>query len=427
MPSALTSRLTTGLITGLITKVTGPLDDPILRVLVVLTFVRTLGRGVVLTLTVLYFTRVVGLSVGQIALVLTVANGLGVLASYAGGHLADRHSARVLNAGALVGSGVVLACYTVASSFWPILVLACLSSIMQSTGGSANSAMVARGFTGPGRVNARAVMRSITNLGIALGGLLAGAALAVDTAAAYRVAMLLGASAFVGASFLVRRLPDSVDAPRPSLGGDEAEPVDARPRPPYRDLRYVALTVLTGIFAMQFAVTEMGLALWVTQRTSAPPVVVSGLLILNTAMVVLLQVPLSKRTHEIPYAARTAALAGVVMFTACLVYSVTGSTGLVVTIALLVLAMVVHTIAELLGAAAQWGLSFELAPTARAGAYQGFAQMGFGLGMTAAPFVVTHTAIANGSTGWLVLGSIFLAAGIGTWLVCRHAEPHPAG
>lgn len=80
-----------------------------------------------------------------------------------------------------------------------------------------------------------------------------------------------------------------------------------------------------------------------------------------------------------------------------------------------------HTFAEVLSQAGAWGLDFELADPARAGAYQGVFGMGFSLGALASPIVVNATAITFGLLGWVMLGVIFLAAAFGIWLISRRA------
>ncbi|WP_259064679.1 hypothetical protein [Microbacterium sp. AK031] len=70
--------------------------DPVLRALVTVTAVSRIGREVFLTVTVLFFTLIIGVSAGEAAVVLAVSSACGVLASFLGGWLADRSSARRL-------------------------------------------------------------------------------------------------------------------------------------------------------------------------------------------------------------------------------------------------------------------------------------------------------------------------------------------
>lgn len=382
------------------------------------TAVRTLGRGVFFTLTVLYLTRIAGMSVAEVATLLTIANAVGVLSSYAGGRLADVVSARRIVQVLLVVEGVALASYTAVTSFGPALTVACLVAAANRGGSSALSAVLARGFRGSERVRARALTRTITNAGIAVGGGVAGIALLLDTAAAYRTTMVLAGGAYLAASWICRRLPASVDAaPR-----DRTQPVAGRG--PVRDPRYVAMTFLAAVFSLQFAVTEIAMPIWVTEHTSAPPVMVSVLLLVNTVVVIALQVPLSRRTHQVPVAARAVLSGALCMAAACLVFAVSGETsGVALTVALLLVAMLVISLGEVLQQSGVFGLAFELAPISHAGAYQGFFGMGYAVGQTVAPLVVAHTILRAPLMGWTTVAAMLATAGAAMVVICRGAEP----
>ena len=79
---------------GLFTRLAASVSDPVLRILVSATLISRVGRGIFITVTVLYFTFIVGLAPHEVAIVLAAASGAGVVASLAGGWLADRFSAR---------------------------------------------------------------------------------------------------------------------------------------------------------------------------------------------------------------------------------------------------------------------------------------------------------------------------------------------
>jgi MFS family permease len=172
---------------------------------------------------------------------------------------------------------------------------------------------------------------------------------------------------------------------------------------------------------MQFGVGEIGVPLWIANETEAPEVLVAAVLILNTVIVVLFQVPLSRGTHDPRKAGRVSALAAWLMAVACFVYA--SATGLPAgfAIAVIVLAALAHAFAEVLSQAGGWGLSFELADPVRAGTYQGVFSMGYSVGAMAAPLVVTSTALTHGLGGWTILAAIFLASGLGTWAIARSA------
>jgi MFS family permease len=405
----------------LLTRIRGAFDDAVLGKLVAATFVSTLGRGVFITLTVLYFSLIVGLTPGEVALLLTISGAIGVATSYLGGHIADLVSAKRLVTVLVVLEAVALMCYPLANSFTSALLVACVVTATERAANSARGAIIARAFTGSRRVAARAVLRTVTNVGIALGSAAGGVALLVGTPAAYRWIMVAAGILTLASASLLARLPRSVDAPPREPLATGATRIRGG-KPPFRNPRYLALTALSGIFGMQFGLAEVGVPLWIVHATDAPTALYSMLLILNTVLVIAFQVPLSRGTHDVGYAGKLSLVAGALMVVACLFYA--GSAGLAVAaaVAFLVAGTIVHSFGEVLSSASNWGLSFELADPLRAGAYQGVFAMGFSLGAMAAPLVVTSTTLSLGTLGWLMLGAIFLASAAGIWLITvRHS------
>ncbi|HZU94876.1 MAG TPA: MFS transporter [Microbacterium sp.] len=124
---------------GLRSRISASLSDPVLNALVTAVAVSRIGRGVFLAVTVLFFTQIVGLSAGEAAVVLAASSGCGVVASFLGGWLADRWSARRLTFGFEALGGILLAAYAFAGDFVSALVLASLSGFFDSMGHSART------------------------------------------------------------------------------------------------------------------------------------------------------------------------------------------------------------------------------------------------------------------------------------------------
>ena len=389
--------------------------DPLLRGLVASTLVGALGRGVFFTLTVLYFTRFVGFDPIAIGVGLTIAGGVGVATSMLGGTLADRFGAKPVLVVLTLLQGASLAAYAWSTHYAVFLVLAALVVGSTNAGYSARSALVARGFASAEQVTARATMRVATNVSIALGAAIAALALAADTGEAYRLAMTGAGAVYLVSALLVLRLPArDVHAEH---GATDPSPQ----RKPWRDRRYLALTVFNGLAVMQFTLFEVGVPVWVAEHTSAPDTLVSLLLLGNTVLVIALQIPLARGTGGVRGASRAALLAGVAMAVACGLYAASSVGAGVVVIVTLLAAAVGHTVAELLFSAGGWSLGFELADPRRAGAYQGMLGVGTALGSMAAPLLITSTVLTIGAPGWAVLAGVLLVAGVGMHLVGRSA------
>jgi hypothetical protein len=192
---------------------------------------------------------------------------------------------------------------------------------------------------------------------------------------------------------------------------------------PLRDRTYVASTLLNAVVAIHFGLTTVGMPLWVADHTNAPTVVVSALLLVNTAYVALFQIRASRGTQDLRTAGRSVRRAGLLLLAACLLFAVAGHLGAAAATAVLLLGALASSAAETQGEAGSWGMAFELADPARAGAYQGLSQTGHALALMLGPAVVTTTAIDHGTAGWIALGGLFAAAGTATGVVANRAAP----
>jgi hypothetical protein len=170
-------------------------------------------------------------------------------------------------------------------------------------------------------------------------------------------------------------------------------------------------------------VLSLGLPLWIVERTSAPPVLAALVLVLNMLTVVLFQVRVARLVHDLRTASRTAGRAGWVLLAACVVYGTSGGAlHPAAAAALLLVAAAVQVFGEMMHGAASWEVGFALAPADRQGQYQGFYGMAPQIARMLGPVVVTTLLIGRGLAGWLVLGGLFLAAGMLVRPVVRWAS-----
>ncbi|MER7471544.1 MFS transporter, partial [Micromonospora sp. NPDC000018] len=120
---------------------------------------------------------------------------------------------------------------------------------------------------------------------------------------------------------------------------------------------------------------------------------------------------------------------GVLLALACALYAAAAVDGVALAVLLLVLATLAHTAGEMWAEAGSWGLAFELADPATAGAYQGINQCSVAVGAMLAPLVVTATAVEHGTVGWVILAGTFALAGgmtlllVGRSRAARHHAP----
>jgi predicted MFS family arabinose efflux permease len=384
--------------------------SPVERALTLSSAASSLAKGVLFGVSALFFTTVIGLSPSTVGVGLTIAGVAGMAAAFGSGHLSDRLGARHVLRAATLAQGAAIVGYCFAHTAVTFCLIASLFSAAQGAQRTAQVTMLARHFTGDDRIAVRARLRVVTNGFVGAGSAVVAVALTVGTVAAYTTAML-GAAVLVLASALpLRALPVA-----------RAARVTVKARAPMRDRRYLAVAALSGVITIQFGLLTVGMPLWVTRHTTAPAASVALLLVLNTIVVMCCQIRASRLVRDISSAGRAVLIAVLLLVLACALYAAAAYGSAVFSVALLVLAVLMHSFGEILSEAGGWELAFELADPRNTGAYQGISQTGFAVGSALAPAVVTSTAIDHGTSGWLLLGVLFVAAGAGTFLIARRA------
>jgi len=385
------------------------------RVLALAQLANSLGDGAFYACSALFFTRVVGLSATQVGLALTLAWATGMLAGVPLGYVADRFGPRRTAVVLAVATGGTLTSFLVVRSFPLFLLVASLYACCQGGLTSARGALLAGLVDAGERTRVRAHLQSTLNAGLAIGAGLGGLALTFDTRGAYLAVFAMDAVSFLAAALVLRRLPEVPPAPAA---------VDAGPRlAVLRDRPYAVITLLNAIMYLNMPLLSLGLPLWIVERTDAPKPMAAGLLVVNMLSVVLFQVRVAQRVTSLRAAARITGRAGWVLLAACGVYALSaGRIGALAAVAVLLTAAAVQVLGEMMQGAAAWELGFGLAPADKQGQYQGFFGMGPQIARMLGPVVMTTLLIGWGTPGWLVLGGLFLAAGLGMAPALRWAE-----
>lgn len=386
------------------------------RMFAAVTLANTVGNGLLATAVVLYFTHVVGLGGGQVGLGLTVAGFFGLVVGVPVGHLADRRGPREVLAAILACEAVAVALYAVTDSFAAFLVVAAAVVTLNRAESAVRQGLIAQMLPPEDRVHGRAILRSVTNVGFAIGSAIAALAILFDTRGAYDALILGDAATYAVALVLTLRLPHV--APRP--------PASEGPRLiVLRDRPYLAVMALVGVMTLHFSLLEVGIPLWIG-HTDAPRVTVGIVFVLNCVLVALLSVPMARGSETIRGSARAAVIAAVLLATSCVAFALSGAVAGAAAAAVVVIAAgTIEVFGEMAQAASSWGLSFGLAPEHAQGQYQGLASTAFSLASMLGPALMAAVTAA-GTIGWLAFGALFLVAGTATVPVSRWAEGHRA-
>jgi MFS family permease len=380
-----------------------PIDHE-LRMLAIATLVNTVGNGATMTAFALYFTHAVGIPATQVGLAMSVAALAGLLVQVPIGNLADTRGPRDVLSRLMVLAGISTLGLLLTRNIVVLCVVLAVQGVFDRGGSAVRSGLIARLADGARAVAFKAYLRAITNVGISVGALLGGLALAVDQTWAYLTVFGIDAVSFIVASLAVRRLPFVEPAPPRAEGAPRMQVL--------HDLPFVVVSLLTGVFAIHFFVVELAVPLWLATRTDAPKSLVAVVMLINTVSVALFQVRLSRGASSVPASARALAFAGGWIFTGFGLIAFSGDRSAWVASALICGGALVHVVGEMVGSGGQWGLQMGLAPRERQGQYQGFAGMSFSLSAIIGPPLITALCIDWGTPGWFVLGGIIAGCGL---------------
>lgn len=378
--------------------------DPALRVLAGATLVNTMGNGALVTTSALYFTHVVGLAPTQVGTALAVAAAVALFCQVPLGHLGDRQGPREVLVWLTAASGLATLGLLVARSFLGLVLVLAVEAFVDRGASAVRSGYIARVATGGRGVGFKAYLRSVTNVGISVGALLGGVALAVNQPWAYLTVFAVNGATFLVAAAVMTRLPHLDPAPARAEGESRWGVL--------RDGPFVLVCVLTGVYAMHFFVIELAVPLWIAGHTSAPTWLVAGTMLVNTVAVALFQVRLSRGAETVPRAARRMAVSGFWVLGGFALIALAAGLPAWLAAALLLAGAAVHCVGEMIGSGGQWGVQMGLAPQERQGQYQGLAGMSFSLASILAPPLVAFLCIDWGRPGWLVMGGLVLLAAL---------------
>ncbi|MEU9078792.1 MFS transporter [Kitasatospora sp. NPDC048538] len=386
------------------------------RVLAAATVVNTFGSGLFVASSALYFTRVVGLPTGQVALGLTAGGVTGLFAGLAGGRIADRWGARRTQIGVMLLGAAFTTGYLFVRGFWPFLAVACLTAAVHAANPASRDPLV-RAFGGTRPAAFRAYLQAVTNLALSLGAVLAGLAVQADTRGAYTALLVGRVLAFLACALVLARLP----RPAPRAAGAD------RPRSGWTALRnrpFLVATAANGLLELHYSVPAFALPLWIVGHTSAPRWTTSAVLLLNTGLIAAFQVRAARDVTGVDAAGRRLRWAGGALAAALLLTAAAEGPPWWAAALLLTVATAVYTAGELWHAAASMEYSFGFAEPGAQGQYSGVFGFGAGLGDALGPAVLGVFVLSWGRPGWLLLAALLLAVGTLTGpLVTRAARP----
>lgn len=428
---------------GLLAQLRRPPGGRDARIMLFGQLVDRTGTGVWAASSVLFFTFVVGLDAGRLGLLLGAGAVAGIAGSPLAGHLADRFELRPLLITCHLLRLVALCALLVLTRFEVLLLVVALTTLGDRAAKTLEMLFATR-VAGERRATYQALSRSAANAGYALGAGIAALGLAVGTRTAYEALILANALSFLAAAFLVWRTREPhghgrvaahSGAPQGSVpedsGASQTAPGAPSGQNPWRDRGYLRFVLLDIPMTLDDSLLNVGLPLWLVHHTDAPHAVVPAFLVVNTVLVVVLQLTVSARVQTPRQAAAAVGWYGLAMLATCTLLALTPAHGAWAATAALLAAAVLVTAAELVRSVTSWELAVSLAPREARASYLGVAGISSAAQKAAGPLLLTGAVMTAGPAGWLALG----AAVAGLAVVQRRASmrrldavrPAPAG
>lgn len=395
------------------------------------TLIDSVGTGAFLAGSAVFFVRIVGLSAAQVGIGMSLAGLVGLAFAVPLGHLGDRLGHRRLLLILSLIRAPLFAVYLLIHDFAAFLAVVSVIAAAETGTNPVRRAYLSTMVPPDQRVRITAYNRATFNVGISLGSLGAAAALGFDTWSAYATLVLANSASFLLCCVVLLRLPAdpgrrAVTRPASRKGADKKQNRSSV----FRDRPYIALSLLFGLQNIHAALFTVGIPLWIVKHTVAPKWLVATIILLNTILVVALQVHATRGTESVPGAARGARRAGLAMLAGCVACAVSAHGPVGLEVAELVGGAVLLTFGELLSSASAWALSNELAPEDKQGIYFGLWTQGSQFAQVVGPVTVTVLAVGLRLTGWLILGASFGLIGVAIVPVTRWAQrsrPAPEG
>ncbi|MEU9189051.1 MFS transporter [Streptomyces sp. NPDC048484] len=375
--------------------------------------VDSLGTGLYLPLSLLYFLEVTDLDVAEIGVLVSVSTALTLPLPLVVGRLVDRLGPRLVVAGgqALQGLGFLL--YLAVSGAGSLVTAMLVTTAGLRVYWSSIFTLIAdqadtEGVDAKDHWFARTWM--IREAGAGGGALLAGAVLVVDSARVYDGLILASAVAFLAAALVVVYAVPSTPHALPPAEGPSGYRALLRDRP------YLALIGTCTLFALCSSFLSLSLPVYVVQGLSGPSWAPGPLLALNTLLLATCTAAVTRFVRRRCTRARAMAWAGGLWTLWCAASAAAVLLPSPALVPFLVAVVVCYTVAEMTYGSASNALAADAAPPGSRGTYLAAFQYSFAGANVVAPTLFGLLFSHNRLLPWLAVG---LLAALGAALMLR--------
>ncbi|MFD7916726.1 MFS transporter [Streptomyces sp. NPDC059752] len=384
--------------------------------------ISSIGIGMYVPFSLVFFHHVTGLSLTLVGLVMTVTGLAGLAFMPLAGTAVDRFGAKRVNLVLYGMRALGFALYPFASSLPAFAAVALVTAFADRSFSVVQQSLIGEVARGTARDRLQASTRALQNAGMGAGALLVSGVLALWGTGGFTYTAWGNSLAFALAGLLVSRVR-AVRAVRAAGAAGAAEAGSAGYRTVLRDRPFLGLTAANFLTALGYSALSVLFPLYLSTWLTAPDSLTGAAFTVNTVLCAGIGVLIAGRVRRSGARRTRSAALGALLFAAAFVGQIVLGTlrpGQGVTLVALLVIVVVYTLGELVHSPSGGALSVSAAPEALRGRYLATYQLSYSLAGALAPSLFTALLAVDGRLPWAVLAVAALGAALALLRLERH-------
>ncbi|MFF4386868.1 MFS transporter [Streptomyces sp. NPDC001552] len=384
--------------------------------------ISSIGIGMYVPFSLVFFHHVTGLSLTLVGLVMTVTGLAGLAFMPLAGTAVDRFGAKRVNLVLYGMRALGFALYPFASSLPAFAAVALVTAFADRSFSVVQQSLIGEVARGAARDRLQASTRALQNAGMGAGALLVSGVLALWGTGGFTYTAWGNSLAFALAGLLVSRIRAVRAVPAAGAAG-AAEAGSAGYRTVLRDRPFLGLTAANFLTALGYSALSVLFPLYLSTWLTAPDSLTGAAFTVNTVLCAGIGVLIAGRVRRSGARRTRSAALGALLFAAAFVGQIVLGTlrpGQGVTLVALLVIVVVYTLGELVHSPSGGALSVSAAPEALRGRYLATYQLSYSLAGALAPSLFTALLAVDGRLPWAVLAVAALGAALALLRLERH-------
>ncbi|MFB6514573.1 MFS transporter [Streptomyces virginiae] len=385
--------------------------------------ISSVGIGMYIPFSLVFFHHVTGLSLTVVGLVMTVTGLAGLAFMPLAGTAVDRFGAKRVNLVLYGIRALGFALYPFAGSLPAFAAVSLVTALADRSFGVVQQSLIGEVAQGSARDRLQASTRALQNAGMGAGALLVSGVLALWGTGGFTYTAWGNSLAFALAGLLVGRVR-AVRVGRPTAGAvgpaGAAAAGSVGYRTVLRDRPFLGLTAANFLTALGYsALFPLSLSTW----SAAPDSLTGAAFTVNTALCAGIGVLIAGHVRRSGARRTRSAALGALLFAAAFVGQIVLGTlrpGRTATLVALLAIVVVYTLGELVHSPSGGALSVSAAPDAVRGRYLATYQLSYSLAGALAPSLFTALLAVDGRLPWALLAVAALGAALALLRLERH-------